>query len=197
MTPPNQIHAANGYEFQKQLALFSYSSFLDHGIGVVSIQQEQYSQHPDGSVDAYLKYVPYALAPDLFPSEIIEQMNEYDPDTEFVISIMASSGEATIATVKGEVVGLTPESLWRAAMKDKGKISLVPGQVVELMEHAADIDPGWYVFERQEGGWLYLSVVGMDEDEGDMIAMEDKVKLHIDFAELLRRTNINVNDEEG
>ena len=193
---PHQIHAANGYEFQKQLARFSYSCFLDHGIGVVSVHQKQYSQNPDGSVDAHLLYIPSATFADRFPAKMVEQMNEYDPKVEYVLSIIASSGEATIATVKGEKIGFTPESAWRESIKDKGKISLVPGQIVELMDHAVDVVPGWYVYEKQNGGWLLLSVAGMDDDEGDMVATDEKVELHIDFAELLRPTSINVNEGE-
>jgi len=193
---PHQVHAANGYEFQRELALFSYSSFLDHGLGIVSILDEGYVQHPDGSLDARLSYVPYAEHSDEFPAEAIEQLNEYDPKLEFVVSIVASSGEATIVTVKGEEGGFTPESVWRESMKSKGKIVLIPGQVVELMEHALDVDPGWYVFEKQAGGWLNLSVAGMDDDEGDMIALDKEVKLHVDYVELLRPTPINVRDDE-
>ena len=193
---PYQVHATNGYEFQKQLARFSYSCFLDHGIGVVSVHQEQYSQNSDGSVDAHLQYISHASCPDTIPAEMIEQMGEYDPRLEYILSIMVSGGEATIVTVKGEKIGFTPESAWRESIKDKGKISLVPGQIVELMDHAVDVVPGWYVYEKQKGGWLHLSVAGMDDDEGDMVAIDEKVELHIDFAELLRPTSINVNEDE-
>jgi len=195
MAETNHIKATNGYEFHKQLALFSFAGFIDHGFGVVGLYQKDYRQNPDGSVEADLQYIPYSRNSDRLPPQVADMVDDYDPKTEFILSIEDNAGAATVVTLKGEKMGFTPESVWRAAMKQAGKVAFVPGQVVELQEPAADVPPGWYVFQKQQGGWLILAKAGMDDDEGDLLAADETVKLHVDFAELLRSTGINVRDE--
>jgi hypothetical protein len=74
-------------------------------------------------------------------------------------------------------------------------VVLERGQVVQLKEQALDVAPGWYVFEKQKGGWLVLAVAGLDEDEGDIVTTDERVRLHIDYAELLQPTDMNVRDD--
>jgi hypothetical protein len=195
MSDSNHIQATNGYEFHRQLALFAYTGFLDHGFGIVEIRQDAYEQHPNGSVEAEAQYIPYGPNADKMSSEVLELLDEYDPKESFILCIRNASDACTAVTLEGQTQGATPEGVYLEALKQARKVQLVPGQVVQLKEQALDVSPGWYVFEKQRGGWLVLSVAGMDEDEGDIVTTDERVRLHIDYVELLQPTDMNVRDD--
>ena len=196
MSDSNHIKAANGHEFHRQLALFAYTGFLDHGFGIVEIRQDAYEQHPDGSVDAEVQYIPYGPNAGETPSEALELLDEYNPRESFILCIRDASDACEVVTLEGQKQGATPEGVYLESLKQARKVQLVPGQVVQLKEQALDVQAGWYVFEKQQGGWLVLAVAGMDEDEGHIVATGEQVRLHVDYAESLNVLMANVRDEE-
>ena len=124
MSDSNHINASNGHAFHRQLALFAYTGFLDHGFGIVEIRQDAYEQHPDGSVEAEAQYIPYGPNADKMSSEVLELLDEYDPKESFILCIRDASDACTAVTLEGQTQGATPEGVYLEALKQARKVQL-------------------------------------------------------------------------
>ena len=56
-----------------------------------------------------------------------------------------------------------------------------PGQILRLKDLINDIEPGLFIFLRQEKNQMVLSRAGLDDDEGEICETNEIVRVHIDF----------------
>ena len=67
----------------------------------------------------------------------------------------------------------------------------VPGQVYQLVKVIDDIQPGYYIYEREDKAMLIFCLMGMD-DEGDACRTDKIIKVHLDFKDYFTTTEMNV-----
>ena len=163
------IKASDGTDFYQQIATFAYGSCVLHGSGAVIVTEGEFRVHGEGRVEAALTYIPFSQDADL-PDEVIEQINDYDPELQCVFAMVDSEGKATVLTLNAaEHMGSTPKMLFEEAIKRQQHVPILPGIVVRLKDCVGDIEPGWFVFLGEEKSDMILSRAGEDDD-GDVVA---------------------------
>ena len=199
MTQTIHINASDGTDFYQQIATFAYGSYVLHGSGAVIVTEGEFRVHGEGRVEAALTYIPFSQDADL-PDEVIEQINDYDPELQCVFAMVDSEGKATVLTLNAaEHMGSTPKMLFEEAIKRQQHVPILPGIVVRLKDCVGDIEPGWFVFLGEEKSDMILSRAGEDED-GDVVATKEVHRVHVDFWEQFQATGIRVmgrEDREG
>jgi len=145
MEPTIHINASGGTDFYQQIATFAYGSYVLHGSGAVIVTEGE------------------------LPDEVIEQINDYDPELQCVFAMIDSEAKASVLTLNAaEHMGSTPKMLFEEAIKRQQHVPILPGIVVRLKDCVGDIEPGWFVFLGEEKSDMILSRAGEDED-GDVV----------------------------
>lgn len=191
MTTPLQrhIHAKEGTEFYKEIAAFSFEGFLAHRFGAVLVREGFFGRHPDGMVDAVADYVPCGTDSEL-PQEAVAMIDKYTPENEVVMVILGADGQATCLTLSAQKMGCTPFGVYM--LRNGWHVDYPPGSVLRLKEPIGEVQRGYYVFMREDQALLKLKRAGMDEDEGRMVALEDRIDIHIDYRDFFEPTGVNV-----
>ena len=191
MTQTIHINASDGTDFYQQIATFAYGSYVLHGSGAVIVTEGEFRVHGEGRVEAALTCIPFSQDADL-PDEVIEQINDYDPELQCVFAMVDSEGKATVLTLNAaEHMGSTPKMLFEEAIKRQQHVPILPGIVVRLKDCVGDIEPGWFVFLGEEKSDMILSRAGEDED-GDVVATKEVHRVHVDFWEQFEATRISI-----
>jgi hypothetical protein len=189
------IDARDGTDFYQQIAVLAYGSFLQHGFGVVVVAEGEFRVRGDGRIEVSLSYIPFSQEAD-HPDEVIEQINDYDPELECVFAMVDSKSKAAVLTLNArEHMGSTPKRLFEEAIKRHQHVPIVPGTVVRLKDYIVDIEPGWFVFLGEEKSEMILSRAGEDED-GDIVVTEEVHRVYVDFWEQFETTGIIVMEHE-
>jgi hypothetical protein len=89
MVPLNHIDATGGTDFYQQVAIFAYGSYIELGYGAVIVTEGEFRVHGGGRVEASLTYIPFSQEAEL-PDEVIEQINDYDPELQCVFAMVDS-----------------------------------------------------------------------------------------------------------
>jgi len=161
----------------------------------VIVTEGEFRVHGEGRVEAALTYIPFSQDADL-PDEVIEQINDYDPELQCAFAMVDSEGKATVLTLNAaEHMGSTPKMLFEEAITRQQHVPILPGIVVRLKDCVGDIEPGWFVFLGEEKSEMILSRAGEDED-GDVVATEEVHRVHVDFGEHFEATGIKVVGQE-
>ena len=156
------------------------------------ITEGEFRNHGDGRVEASLTYVPYCEETDLLTPEIVDMIQEYDPDRECVLAIVDSAGKAFCLTLNAqEHMGSTPKQLFEETIKKQQHVPVVPGTLIRLKEPVHDIDPGWFVFLGEEKSDMILSRAAEDED-GDILPTDEIHRVHVDYRDAVEVTEILV-----
>ena len=176
--------------YWKELASFSYASYLEKGFGAVQIKENPKQQFSPADLDKYFQYVPFDADNDKLPPEMAEMVDDYDPEKEIILMIEDAKGEKVCLQLTAQKLGITPLEAYK---ESRGKF--VPGLVYKLDKAIGDVQPGYYIFEREEKAMLIFSVMGMDEDEGDACRTDKTIKVHLDFRDYFAPTEMNVRAE--
>jgi hypothetical protein len=146
------IQATGGTDFYRQVATFAYGSVLEHGRGAVVASQGEFRTHGDGRVEASLMYVANSERADLLPPEVVDMIQDYDPEGECILAMVDSAGEAACVSLSANEMGSTPRQLFEEAIKAQQHVPIVPGTMVRIKEPLDGIEPGLFVFLGEEGG---------------------------------------------
>ncbi|MCE9612925.1 MAG: hypothetical protein K8T26_01525 [Lentisphaerae bacterium] len=190
-TPLQQaITAKDGTDFYKAIASFSFEGFIQQGVGCVVIQEGNFAKHQDGKVEAVVLYVPWEAGNPLIPAEAAEMINAYEPESSVVLCIVSENHSATCLTLTAEKIGCSPVI---AHMKGREwHVDIEPGSVLRLNVPVGDTQAGVYVFLREENAQMKLAQAVMDADEGDVLAGDEVVDVHVDFRDAFVPMGINV-----
>ena len=74
------------------MATFAYGAYLEHGFGAVIFTQGKFRTHGDDRVEASLTYEPYSAESDLLPAEVVDMIQDYDPERECILAMVDSAG---------------------------------------------------------------------------------------------------------
>ena len=88
---------ANGYV--DALLAFARSSYVETGKGLVVIREGNLKRDIDGRIEAIVQYAPVSTHGHEIPAEATSQLDEYDPEGELVLAILANGGQATVVTM--------------------------------------------------------------------------------------------------
>ena len=133
MTQTIHINASDGTDFYQQIATFAYGSYVLHGSGAVIVTEGEFRVHGEGRVEAALTYIPFSQEAEL-PDEVIEQINDYDPELECIFAMVDSEGKATVLTLNAQKLDSTPKRLYEEMSSG---LRLTEGPVSENEEHIA------------------------------------------------------------
>src|ERR1035437_9383776 len=150
------------YKYWKQLAAFSYGSYLEKGCGAVQIKEQPAQPFSPANLDEHFKYVPFDPDKDDIPMDAVEMIVGYKPEKEVILMITDTKGQTICLQLSAEKLGITPLEAYKAL---HGKF--VPGQVYQLVKVIDDVQPGYYIYEREEKAMLVFCRIGMDDGEGD------------------------------
>ena len=183
--------AADGRDFHRQVAIFGYGEYVRRQRGVVLLAEGEFRKHADGSITATLTYVAVQEEPGLLPPEVVPMVREYDPDRECVLCMVETTGKATCITLTARRTGATPKHLFEEALTARQHVPILPGTVVRVTDWTAGIDPGLYVFLREEKSEMALSPVGEDGN-GNMAATDEIHRVHVDYRDALEVTRLSI-----
>ena len=91
--------------------------------------------------------------------------------------------------------GVPPSEPFKEEMRGKSLAMKIPGVALHLREPISGISSGYYVFEGEDKAHMLLARAGMDGDEGDLVAADERMRVHVDFAELSVESGIRVLDD--
>ena len=100
--------------------------------------------------------------------------------------ITDSKGQTICLQLSAKKLGIIPLEAYKAL---HGKF--VPGQVYQLVKVIDDVQPGYYIYEREDKAMLIFCLTGMD-DEGDACRTDKTIKVHLDFKDYFVPTEMNV-----
>ena len=131
MTQTIHINASDGTDFYQQIATFAYGSYALHGSGAVIVTEGEFRVHGEGRGEAALAYIPFSQEAEL-PDEVIEQINDYDPELECIFAMVDSEGKATVLTLNAQKLDSTPKRLYEESIKSQQLVPSPPGTVVPI-----------------------------------------------------------------
>ena len=169
------------------MAAFAYGSYLDYGDGVVQIKEQPAQPFSPANLDEHFKYIPFDPDNEEIPMDAFEMIAEYDPEKEVILMIMDAKGQTVCLQLSAEKLGCTPLEAYKAL---HGKF--VPGQVYQLNKPIDTIQPGYYIYEREDKAMLIFCLMGMDDDAGDICRTDKTIKVHLDFKDYFMPTEMNV-----
>lgn len=180
----------NDHKYWMHLAAFAYSSFLDYGDGVVEIKEWHDQPFSPAELEKHFKYIPCDFETDNMPIEATGMIVDYDPKKEVVLVITDAKKQSLCLKLTAEKLGCTPLEAYKAL---HGKF--VPGQIYQLHKPIDGVQPGNYVFEKEEKAMLIFCRMGMDDDEGDACRTKEVIKVHQDFRDYFVGTEMKVRVE--
>lgn len=189
-----RVLAQEGADFAQQLGAFALGSFVEKGIGAVIIHLGQSPNRRDGKVEADLLYASCRYEPDMLPPAAVEMVKTYEPDTEVVVAFVGKDGKATCLTLAAKDC-LSPLDAY--TMMREGQVDIDPGSAIRLKEPIGDIQPGIFVFLRQEKALMKLAQARMEEPEGEIVATDDEVSVHMDYRDYFELVPMGPCREEG
>jgi len=176
--------------YWKMLAAFSYASYLEHGDGAVLIKEQPSQPFSPADLDKHFQYIPFNPDNDDLPMDAVEMITEYDPEKEVILMIVDAKGQTVCLQLSAEKLGVTPLEAYQAI---HGKF--VPGAVYQLTQAIDAVQPGYYIYEREEKASLVFCRMGMDEDEGDVCKTDEVIRVHRDFRDYYIATQMKVGVE--
>ena len=183
------IHARDGRDFHRQIAIFGYSAYIGHQRGAVLIMEDGFRKRANGGIEATVTYV--ALKSAVLPQEVVPTVKEYDPERACVFGIVDGTGKATCIMLSASRTGATPKHLFEQAITAQQHVPILPGTIVRVTDCTVGIDPGLYVFLGEDKSEMALSVVGGDRD-GNIVATDDIHRVHVDYGDALEVTSIRI-----
>ena len=180
------------YKYWKQLAAFAYGSYLDYGDGVVQIKEQPAQPFSPANLDEHFKYIPFDPDNEEIPTDAVEMIAGYKPEKEVILMITDAKGQTICLQLSAEKLGITPLEAYKAL---HGKF--VPGHVYQLNKPIDDVQPGYYIYEREDKAMLIFCLMGMDDDEGDACRTDKMIKVHLDYKNYFVPTEMNVQNIKG
>jgi len=177
------------YKYWKQLAAFAYGSYLDYGNGVVQIREQPAKQLYTDEINELFNYFPFDPDNDDIPMDAVEMIAEYDPEKEVILMIVDAKGQKICMQLSAEKLSVTPLEAYKALY---GKF--IPGRVYQLVKVIDDIQPGYYIYEREYKAILIFHRAGMDKD-GDICQTDEIVRVHLDYRDWFLETEMKVRIE--
>lgn len=177
-------------KYWKQLAAFAYESFLEHGDGVVLIKEKPSQTFSSADLDKYFQYIPFDPDNEEIPLDGVAMIVKYDPKKEVILMITDANGQSVCLQLSAQKLGINPLEAYKEAHR-----KLVPGQVYKLEKPIGDIQPGYYVFEKEEKAMLVFCQMGMDEDEGNACRTDKIIRVHLDFKDYFLQTEMKIKVE--
>jgi len=178
------------HKYWMHLAAFAYGSYLDYGDGVVQIKEWHDQPFSPADLDKHFKYIPCDFETDNMPLEAVEMIVDYDPEKEVILLIEDLKGDKVCLQLSAEKLGITPLEAYKAL---HGKF--VPGAVYKLSKVIDAIQPGYYIYEREEKALLIFARAGMDDDEGEICQTKEIVRVHLDFKDYFLPTDLKIRVE--
>jgi len=77
----------------------------------VIVTEGEFRVHGDGRVESALAYIRFSQEADL-PDEVMEQINNYEPERQCVFAMVDSGGKAAVLTLNAQKLASTPKRLY-------------------------------------------------------------------------------------